>query len=58
MYILERRVRKRRRKIRGSGIKRPYINKRKRLMLGKGQRGGSIGALAPIIISAIKSIFD
>ena len=58
MYILERRVTKRRRKIRGRGIKRPYINKRKRLMLGKGQRGGSIGALAPIIISAIKSIFD
>ena len=58
MYLMNRRRVKRRKKITGKGIKRPYINKRKRLMLGKGQRGGSIGALAPIIISALKSIFD
>ena len=58
MYLMKRRRVKRTRKIRGKGIKRPYINKRKRLMLSKGQRGGGIGALAPIIISAIKSIFD
>ena len=58
MYLMKRRRVKRRKKITGKGIKRPYINNRKRLMLGKGQRGGSIGALAPIIISAIKSIFD
>ena len=55
---MKRRRVKRRRKITGKGIKRPYINKRKRLMLGKGQKGGGIGALAPIIITALKSIFD
>ena len=54
---MKRRRIKRVKKVRGKGIKRPYINKRKRLMLGKGQKGGSIGALAPLIISAISSIF-
>ena len=54
---MRRRRIKRRKKITGKGIKRPYINKRNRLMLGKGQRGGGIAALAPFIISAIKSIF-
>ena len=39
MYRMKRRV-KRKRKIRGKGT--PYVNKRNRLMLGKGkkQRGG------------------
>ena len=38
---MKRRRVKRRRKIRGRGIETPYVNKRNRLMLGKGkQRGG------------------
>ena len=53
---MRRRRIKRRKKITGKGIKRPYINKRNRLMLGKGQRGRGIAALAPYIIGAIKSI--
>ena len=53
---MRRRRIKRRRKITGKGIKRPYINKRNRLMLGKGQRGRGIAALAPYIIGAVKSI--
>ena len=55
---MKRRRIKRRKRIYGKGIKRPYINKRKRLMLGKGQRGKGIAALAPYIIGAIKNIFD
>ena len=48
---MKRRRVKRRRKIRGRGIERPYVNKRNRLMLGKGkkQRGGFI---APIVAAA------
>lgn len=42
--------RRRRRKIYGRGIKRPYVSKRNRLMLGSGkkQKGGLI-PLAPIL---------
>ena len=42
--------RRRKRKIYGKGIKRPYVNKRNRLMLGSGkkQKGGLI-PLAPIV---------
>ena len=58
MYILKRRRIKKRKKISGRGIKRPYISKRNRLMLGKGQRGRGVAALAPYIISAVKSIAD
>ena len=58
MYIMRRRRIKRRKKITGGGIKRPYINKRNRLMLGKGQRGRGIAALAPYIIGAVKSIAE
>ena len=58
MYIMKRRRIKRRKKIKGRGIKRPYINKRNRLMLGKGQRGRGVAALAPYIIGALKSIAD
>ena len=58
MYIMRRRRIKRRKKITGRGIKRPYINKRNRLMLGKGQRGKGIAALAPYVISAVKSIAE
>ena len=58
MYIMRRRRIKRRKKITGRGIKRPYINKRNRLMLGKGQRGGGVAALAPYIIGAVKSIAE
>ena len=60
MYLMKRR-RKKRRKIKGSGITRPYINKRNCLMLGKGkQKGGfitPIAAAAPAILQALKSIF-
>ena len=40
MYLMKKR--KRRKKIKGRGIQRPYVSKRNRLMLGKGkkQRGG------------------
>ena len=55
---MRRRRIKRRKKITGRGIKRPYINKRNRLMLGKGQRGKGIAALAPYVISAVKSIAE
>ena len=62
MYLLKRRRVKRRRKIRGKGIKRPYVSKRNRLMLGKGQRGGFVGpavaAVAPLILSTLKSVFS
>ena len=55
MYLMKRRRVKRRRKIRGRGIERPYVNKRNRLMLGKGkkQRGGFI---APIVAAAAPSL--
>ena len=58
MYIMKRRRIKKRKRITGKGIKRPYINKRNRLMLGKGQRGKGIAALAPYIIGAVKSIAE
>ena len=53
---------KRRRKLRGRGIQRPYINKRNRLMLGKGkQKGGLIGPLvaaaAPALLQAVGAVF-
>ena len=53
---------KRRRKLRGRGIQRPYINKRNRLMLGKGkQKGGFIGPLvaaaAPALLQAVGAVF-
>ena len=63
MYIMRRRRIKRRRKIKGRGIQRPYINKRNRLMLGKRkQTGGFIGpmvaAAAPALLQAVSSIFS
>ena len=62
MYLMRRRKSRRRRKIRGRGIQRPYISKRNRLMLGKGkQKGGFIGpivaAAAPALLQAVGSIF-
>ena len=59
---MRRRRIKRRKKIRGRGIQRPYISKRNRLMLGKGkQRGGFIApivaAAAPAILQTIGSLF-
>ena len=44
---MRRRRVKRRRKIKGRGIQRPYVNKRNRLMLGKGkkQKGGFFASL-------------
>ena len=56
-----RRVR-RKRKLRGKGIQRPYVNKRNRLMLGKGkQKGGFIGPLvaaaAPALLQAVETVF-
>ena len=64
MYLMKRRRIKRRKKIKGRGIQRPYINKRNRLMLGKGkkQKGGFIAPLvaaaAPAILQAVGSIFS
>ena len=63
MYLMRRRRVKRRRKIKGRGIQRPYVNKRNRLMLGKGkkQKGGFItpivAAAAPALLQAVSSIF-
>ena len=62
MYLMKRRRIKRRRKIRGRGIQRPYVNKINRLMLGKGkQKGGFIAPLvaaaAPALLQAVGSIF-
>ena len=63
MYLMKRRRVKRRRKIRGRGIERPYVNKRNRLMLGKGkkQRGGFIvpivAAAAPALLGLASQIF-
>ena len=62
MYLMKRRRTKRRKKIRGRGIQRPYINKRNRLMLGKGkQTGGFIGPLvaaaAPAVLQVVGAIF-
>ena len=62
MYLMKRRRIKRRKKIRGRGVQRPYVNKRNRLMLGKGkQKGGFIGPLvaaaAPALLQAVGSIF-
>ena len=60
---MKRRRVKRRRKIRGRGIERPYVNKRNRLMLGKGkkQRGGFIGPIvavaAPALLGLASQIF-
>ena len=56
------------RNIKGRGIKRPYISKRNRLMLGKGktqkgkkQRGGFIAplvtAVAPAILQTLGQMF-
>ena len=62
MYLMKRRRIKRRKKIKGRGIQRPYVNKRNRLMLGKGkkQKGGFIAPLvaAPAILQAVGSIFS
>ena len=60
MYLMKRR--RSRRKIRGKGIKRPYISKRNCLMLGKGkQKGGFIGpiiaAAAPALLQTIGAMF-
>ena len=61
MYLMKRRRIKR--KIKGRGIKRPYISKRNRLMLGKGkkQRGGFIGpivaAAAPALLQTLGQMF-
>ena len=62
MYLMKRRRSRRRRKIRGRGIQRPYISKRNRFMLGKGkQKGGFIAPLvaaaAPALLQAVGSIF-
>ena len=60
---MKRRRIKRRKKIKGRGIQRPYISKRKRLMLGRGkkQKGGFIAPLvaaaAPALLQAVGSIF-
>ena len=60
---MRRRRVKRRKKIKGRGITRPYINKRNRLMLGKGkkQKGSFIAPLvaaaAPAILQTVGSIF-
>ena len=62
MYLMKKR--KRRKKIKGRGIQRPYVSKRNRLMLGKGkkQRGGFIApivaAAAPALLQAVSSIFE
>ena len=62
MYLMKKR--KRRKKIKGRGIQRPYVSKRNRLMLGKGkkQRGGFIApivaAAAPALLQAVGSIFE
>ena len=62
MYLMKKR--KRRKKIKGRGIQRPYVSKRNRLMLGKGkkQRGGFIApivaAAAPALLQAVVSIFE
>ena len=64
-----RKIRRRRRTIRtisGGNISRPYVNKRKRLILGEGkrikkQRGGFIApivaALAPAAIKLVSKLF-
>ena len=62
MYLTRKRRRRRKRKFFGKGITRPYINKRGRLMLGKGkQKGGFIAlivaAAAPALLQALGSIF-
>ena len=65
MYFKRRRRKQKKRinKIRGKGIQRPYINKRNRLMLGKGkkQKGGFIGpviaAAAPALLQTIGALF-
>ena len=62
MYLMKRRRSKRKRKIRGRGIQRPYISKKNRLMLGKGkQKGGFIGpivaAAAPALLQTLGQIF-
>ena len=62
MYLMKRRKIKRRKKISGRGIQRPYISKRNRLMLGKGkQKGGFIGpivaAAAPALLQTLAQIF-
>ena len=63
MYLLRRRRTKRRKKIRGRGVKRPYINKRNRLMLGKGKQGGGflgpvVAAVAPALLGTIKQMLS
>ena len=56
MYLMKRRRSKRKRKIRGRGIQRPYISKKNRLMLGKGkQKGGFIG---PIVAAAAPALLQ
>ena len=65
-----RKIRRRRRRtirtISGGNISRPYVNKRKRFILGKGkrikkQRGGFIApilaALAPAVIKLVSKLF-
>ena len=59
---MKRRRTKKRRKIKGRGVQRPYINKRNHLMLGSGkQKGGFIGPLvaaaAPALLQVVGSIF-
>ena len=57
---------RRKRTITGGNISRPYVNKRNRLILGKGkkikkQRGGFIApiaaALAPVAIDLVSKLF-
>ena len=50
-----RRVR-RRRKIKGRGIQRPYVSKRNRLMLGKGKQ--MVGFIAPIVAAAAPALLQ
>ena len=60
---MKRRRVKRKKKIKGRGVQRPYVSKRNRLMLGKGkkQKGGFIGliiaAAAPALLQTIGSFF-
>ena len=58
-------VRRRRKTIYGRGIKRPYVNKRNRLMLGSGKKrkggalpiGALISAFAPAAADLISKTF-
>ena len=63
MYVKRRRQRRRRRRLSGRGINRPYVDKRKHLMLGSGsskktlkQKGGFFPTAAAL--TAAPAIVD